>query len=81
MSTTKSLADYLTVWFSNYAPVNKNLHIRLSFLFAFIFIYTSLSIQRFPSQTSSFFSSFYLLLSWRTTWSPTTIRTYPRDCW
>jgi len=64
MSTTKSLADYLTVWFSNYAPVNKNLHIRLSFLFAFIFIYTSLSIQRFPSQTSSFFSSFYLLLSW-----------------
>ena len=46
MSNSKSFADYLSVWFSNYEPVDKNLHTKLAFFLSLIFIYTGLSIQK-----------------------------------
>ena len=46
MSNSKSFADYLSVWFSDYEPVDKNLHTKLAFFMSFIFIYTGMSIQK-----------------------------------
>lgn len=52
----------LSALFLNYEPDNKNLHIRLSFFFAMVFLYTSLAVQQYPNSNSSFFSSFYAFL-------------------
>ena len=46
MSNSKSFADYLSVWFSDYKPVDKNLHTKLAFFMSLICIYTGLSIQK-----------------------------------
>ena len=46
MSKSKSFADYLSVWFSDYEPVDKNLHTKLAFFMSLICIYTGLSIQK-----------------------------------
>ena len=46
MSNSKSFADYLSGWFSDYEPIDKNLHTKLALFLSFIFIYTGLAIQK-----------------------------------
>ena len=46
MSDSKSMADYLSFWFSDYEPADKSLHTKLAFFLSLIFIYTGLSIQK-----------------------------------
>ena len=46
MKQPTSLADYLSVWFSNYEPPQRTLHIRMSMFLALIFLYTAMSIEK-----------------------------------
>ena len=46
MKQPTSLADYLSVWFSNYAPSEKILHTRVAFLMSLLFLYTALAVEK-----------------------------------
>ena len=46
MKQSTSLADYLSIWFSNYEPVQKTLHTRISIFAAIIFLYTAMGIDK-----------------------------------
>ena len=46
MKQPTSLADYLSVWFSNYDPSEKILHTRVAFLLSLLFLYTALAVEK-----------------------------------
>jgi len=46
MKKQTSLADKMSVWFSNYEPTQKLLHVRAALFLGFIFLYTALAIEK-----------------------------------
>jgi hypothetical protein len=71
MSNSKSFADYLSDWFSDYEPVDKNLHTKVAMFLSFIFIYTGLAIQKSRSWffwdqpfDSPVIGSIFIIFSW-----------------
>ena len=71
MSNSKSFADYLSDWFSDYEPADKNLHTKVAMFLSFLFIYTGLAIQKSRSWffwdqpfDSPTIGSIFLIFSW-----------------